>query len=512
MAVPIGPWIDVTLVLLGALIVHVVYFRRSSGERQQVLAYSAHAGALGGSIATACGFSFPTLYFLDPTQFAVLLQEPFHFMSLLFLLIVCAGGFGMAIAYAITPWFLADERLTFPVSTMVYSTLSAQHNIRQGYQLMRGLIASSVISIAQLAFKLIPEKLALLSRVACGYIIIPALTFRTEWIAMLWAIGFVTGHVIALPLLIGAVIKIFVADPLRLAIFDHIGVDDFLFAFCSGIVTFGAVLSLRDIPSFLHSFMVRWKKIDRSTLLDHVSVKKALVVGFSVLALGLSTFLFWCNFSILSQFYLLGFTGLCVYQVALIAAKSGLAPIGRFATWVMVPGLLLFALSDFQVTIVSAFVEISCMVAVTVLTGKKMGQLAHLSEKKLTWYHVLGLILSAILTSAIFYVLIQYCGLGATSPLIAQRCQSRALLVHASSFNMIVLLCGIVCGMFLHLVRVNSTMVLGGLLLPIDFSLLLIAGGVSTYLVPDKERYYPFWSGVFASSALWVVIRALIYR
>ena len=109
----------------------------------------------------------------------------------------------------------------------------------------------------------------------------------------------------------------------------------------------------------------------------------------------------------------------------------------------------------------------------------------------------------------IFWLLISYFGLGAASPLIAQRCQARALLINASHFNYIVMLIGIACGFGLKYIKINSTLVLGGLLLPIDFSLLLILGGLATYLVKDREEYVPFWSGVFAASALFMLLKTL---
>jgi hypothetical protein len=38
---------------------------------------------------------------------------------------------------------------------------------------------------------------------------------------------------------------------------------------------------------------------------------------------------------------------------------------------------------------------------------------------------------------------------------------------------------------------------------------MLIAGGLSTYLVKEKEEQYPFWSGVYATNSLWIFIKML---
>ena len=52
-------------------------------------------------------------------------------------------------------------------------------------------------------------------------------------------------------------------------------------------------------------------------------------------------------------------------------------------------------------------------------------------------------------------------------------------------------------------------LVLGGLLMRPDYSLLLIIGGFASYIVRNKESYYPFWSGVFAASSITVIVKAL---
>ena len=71
MATPIGPWIAPTLVLL-ATILFKVFLRNSTYSQNIALATA--AGSVGGILATAFGFSFPTLYFLDPTLFNSLVE------------------------------------------------------------------------------------------------------------------------------------------------------------------------------------------------------------------------------------------------------------------------------------------------------------------------------------------------------------------------------------------------------------------------------------------------------
>ncbi len=509
MAAPVGPWIDVTLVLLGMLFVKVFFRKLSTFKTAEILGYSTAASAIGGSVATACGFGFPTLYFLKPDIFAALLENPIQFISLISALIIVAGGLGMIIAHAWAPTFLADTTMNFPIGQMTYSLMSVGNNIHKAYELMAGLLSAAAFSVIQIVTQVIPKKFMLLKQYSFGYWVLPQIILRPDWIFMLIAIGFVTGHVIAIPLAVGVLIKFLAADPLHQNFFCTLPVDDFFFAFCSGIMIQSTFLSLLEFPHYIYSFFKKNTTSSRA-LFDHIQLGY-IQAGLGIIFLA-ATVLFFSvlNFSLLSQFYLVSLTALFTYQIAIIGGKTGLAPIGRFATWVMVPFLMLFGFDALQVTVVATFVEISGMVVVDTLFGRKMAQLASLDNKKMILYQIGGLILSALLVGLIFWLLITHFGLGATSPLIAQRCQARALLINASGFDLKVMLLGIACGFGLKFIKINSTLVLGGLLLPIDFSLLLIIGGLSTYLVKDREAYTPFWSGVFAASALFMLLKTLL--
>jgi len=43
----------------------------------------------------------------------------------------------------------------------------------------------------------------------------------------------------------------------------------------------------------------------------------------------------------------------------------------------------------------------------------------------------------------------------------------------------------------------------------VDVSLMLILGGLIATCVKEPEEYYSFWSGVFAASSLWMLLRTL---
>lgn len=88
MATPIGPWIAPTLVLLALVLMRILGTRGSLDTR---IAYATTSGSVGGILATACGFSFPAIYFIDPALFAGWMARPVYFCTSLGLLSALAG-------------------------------------------------------------------------------------------------------------------------------------------------------------------------------------------------------------------------------------------------------------------------------------------------------------------------------------------------------------------------------------------------------------------------------------
>jgi len=210
----------------------------------------------------------------------------------------------------------------------------------------------------------------------------------------------------------------------------------------------------------------------------------------------------------LGQLYLVAFSFVCAYQITNIAGKIGLAQLGRFATFVMVPAMFLFTVSHTQIVLIATFVEICGGVATDILFGRKIAYLGGISIKKMKMFQYLGLVVSSLTVGVVFWLLINHFELG-SADLFAQRAQARQLLINVKSFDFYVLIIGFVFGYVLKRINLNPMLVLGGLLMPLNISLSLIVGGLCTLLVKNKEEWYPFWSGVFASNSVWMLIRAI---
>jgi hypothetical protein len=527
MATPIGPWIETTLVLAAMLIFS--FLRTSSFEYSKSLGLTTAAGGIGGILATGVGFSFPTLYFIDKALFKEWLAYPLYFSTLLGALSLAAGSFGLVIAQLFETTFIIQEKLPFPIGELIYKMISAQHQARRALSLAGGFISTTLFLLIQRFTSLLPQLITLVpkERSLGGGISLPALVFSLDMVPMFWAIGFITGHVIAIPLLVGLAAKILCIDSLHyyyesvytalrqfisfLPTYHQLNVQDFTIAFSSGIVLYSALGGLLELPKMLYAYGKKVTSLRTSTSQwSFEYLKQGWLQLVAVLLVNIAV-LSYVQFSFVAQAYLLFFTFICTYQMIFIAGKIGLAPLGRFATFVLVPGLFLFSLNTVQITFIATFVEIAGGVACDALFGRKMAYLASFERKQIAFYQWFGLFISCVSIGILCWLLITTFGLGnEPGALTVNRAVSRALLINCKSFDFFVLGLGFIFGYLLTFTRVSPVLVLGGILMQPTVSLMLISGGLLAMLVKNKEDYYPLWSGVFAANSLWMVIKALI--
>lgn len=192
MATPIGPWIAPTLVLLAMLVIRLFYRGRDYGQEIVLATFS---GSIGGILATSFGFSFPTLYFLDPVLFNSWMSSPLYFAGVMSAIALSAGGFGFWVANMLQERLIMQEQLEFPVSQLVHKMVAAQQSMRKAVELMIGFIGTAIFCVFQdgigIVRSMIPKACTLIAPINCGMLQVPLISLDI-W-PMLWAIGFVTG-------------------------------------------------------------------------------------------------------------------------------------------------------------------------------------------------------------------------------------------------------------------------------------------------------------------------------
>jgi len=505
LATPLGPWMGPTLalgtIMLGSFV--------CKSRKEMVLAVC--AGSLGGIVATGISFSFPTLFFLDAAWFTSLLMSPLQFFLVVAGLAVSAGLCGLVLARAFKKDLIEEQNLAFPVGQLVYKIIDAQGNIKQSRQLLAGFLAASGYALAQIQYfgvRIIPLQVGMWKKYTFRWFTVPALAFDLTIAPMLVSLGFIAGHMMTIPLLCGALFRAMLFDPARGAFFPQVPTEGFMFAVCSGMVLAGAASTLFGTSQELFKTVKRWLQTSRTTAVYNSwkqYVTKELIITLCITV----AFLTWCNFSFGAQVYLIIATVVCAYQIAAIAGKIGLALLGRFATFVMVPALLLFKLNVLQITVIAAFVEVCAGTTTEALFGYKTAAMAEVDHKKVYYYQVWGIVTSACAVAIVLYFLVTHFQLG-SGQLFAQRAQARALLINASSCDYRLLFFGAVFGYSLKYTKLNPMLVLGGLLMPLHLVVALACGGLLSFLARNKDVYEPFCSGVYAANALAMLLALFI--
>ena len=514
MATPIGPWIAPTLVLCASLLFKCMAYN----TQQQWVALATIAGSIGGILATAIGFSFPTLYFLEPLLFNQWMGSPLYFITIVSILAFISGLFAFWWVDTYEHALLVEEDLRFPVGQLIYKMITAlSSQMRKAYELMTGFIVTLLFCAVQDGYvpfiKKIPSSITLFSRAHIWWMNIPAI--QLDLFPLVWAIGFVTGHVIAFPLLVGALFRIILVEPLNtLNHFSHLSTSEFTLAFCSGMVLSSALSSFIYFPLYV------WKSRYKIPFFFYSRPQFHRLSGIPmhmILKLICPVLLFWCffsyfDFSFFGQLYVLTGMFICTYQIVVIAGKIGLALLGRYATFVMVPGMIFFGFDSLQVVLLSTFIELCGGIATDMLCSRKIASLLSIDKRMVKQFQYLGLVVSSLAVGITVWFLINYFTLG-SAQLFAQKAQARQLLIQARQFDPCVLLIGAVFGFLLHKIKINSALVFGGLLMPLNLVLGLFLGGLCAFFAgKSKEEGYPLWSGVFASNSLWMVFKAMLQK
>ncbi len=516
----IGPWINTTLVLMASLIFAAMRIFISSitnVDRRIMLAVA--GGSVGGILATAFGFSFPTLFFLDPATFNHWIEKPTLFIFAVSGLALIAGWLGIMLADWCEHRMLIEQQLPFAVGELAYKMVTAHHQLSKAYELTIGFLGTTLFCILQtgiticqawiprcLTGSLIPEKIILSPAISFGPLTIPSMPF--EMMPIYWSIGFVTGLEIMTPLIAGAILKFVGADTINHLWFPHISSQNFILAFASGMIVAGTLSSFISTPKTLvKGIKSFFNKKTGSSGFALSNIFKNIETW--ILVFIIATYLSYFEFPLFEQIYLVVFTLICAYLMLEIAGKLGLAQLGRWATFVMVPALFIFKPNPVQITIIATFVEICGGVASDILFNRKMGHLGGISSGTMKRYQLFGLAISSLIVSFVLLLLIKKFGLGSPE-LFAQRAQTRALLVKSGSVDLWVLAIGAVVGALLKYIHLNPMWVLGGLLMPINITLGLSFGAVLTKLTKRPDEWTPFWSGVFAANSLWMALKALI--
>ncbi len=522
-ATMVGPWIAPVIVLMSTILFKFRRIQQSKAETNKDLALIQTVGSVGGIVGIGIGFTLPTLYFLDPVLFNSWIQAPLYFYFIVVALCLSAGGFGIWLARCFAQKFIAQDQLEFPVSQLIYNTITSQSQEKQSQGMFLGFGASWIVCFLRdglLRIKGLLPHTFYLFRGFLGKELAIAVS------PMYWAIGFILGLKIVFPLLVGMFSRYLVLYPLNhhdallpFRLFPVLSDGDFIMAFCSGLVICELILGLLKYPGIIwskikkfsgYNFLAGFNNLKDKTKKSGNGLFKLLlnVEPLTIIALSI-LFLSYFGFNILGIILMLILIVVFTYQISFLAGKLGLVPFGRFATFTMIPMMLLFRIDYVQITMLCVFFNICAALATDLLFDYKVGQLCGIDFKKIYKYQWLGLVVTSLSIGLILWLLFTNFQIG-SAELFAQRSKSRALLIQSVGFDWIVLILGFLYGVLLKKFKVNPTMVFGGILMPNSLTIGLMIGAVISWFTKKSKEKQPFWSGVFAGESMWILISMLL--
>ena len=96
----------------------------------------------GGIIGVAVAFALPTLFFLDPLFFGLLIKDSATFVLLCSGLALVAGLFGCSLAFYWAESLLAKKHIPFPVGVMTARVLGASSHRSHLQKIVTGALAA----------------------------------------------------------------------------------------------------------------------------------------------------------------------------------------------------------------------------------------------------------------------------------------------------------------------------------------------------------------------------------
>ncbi|MFA6527302.1 MAG: hypothetical protein WCT20_02670 [Candidatus Babeliales bacterium] len=503
-----GPWIAPTLVLF-SLALKPFFSGNSQAEKTQQILLLQSIAAVGGIVAVAIGFSLPTLFFLERPLFDAFTHNSLFFCSGLAFVCFAAGGLGLLLGNAFATSLIDREKLPFPISDLTCEMAEAE----------QGTAASSFLGVGfgvTFMFCCLRDRVLAASATCLNFFSAGALS------PMFVALGYTTGPSIILPLLVGLCSKFLVLPVLNnhalylpFYLFKPIDFTTFLTAFCCGLVVSEGLVGLfklagRGMANLQHGGNVLDRLLNTRFVVTTKIPKEGLKVFQFFLFIALSCVLLsLAKFSFVEQGVFLFLVVLATYYINAIGGKIGLIQLGRFSTYVLIPMILLFKLNPLQMTLICVFFNVCAATSSDILFDYKTAATIGVQRSSMWKLQWIGLLLTMAMIGIVFWLLFNYLPLG-TASFIAQRSQSRALLINSLSFDVYVVACGFLYGLLLMVFKLSPTMIFTGLFISPYNVLALTLGGAMTYIWTRHSTTLALCAGVFSAESVWIFSIILI--
>ncbi len=501
MASSIGPWISPAIIILSNILISKTNIFSSKKNYFSLLNQA--SCNLAGLVCTAIGFTLPTLFFLDRDLFQDFLSNPVYFCLLISAFVLIGSMLGSA-SINVFGKKISKEFDLCPVSRLIVQTDDQSRQNSHGRPILSGFFLSGLIC-------LIRDGLKFGNKVIFGQTKLFFFSIRPTMLA----VGYMIGSKIIAPLILGIATKELMIKPLifyrQNGIFKLFSnIDDMAIsaAFCGGMILFEVLNSLFQTVSRenIQILLNRFFKQEESLFPRIKNLFKSRLLPATFLAIVTLTFF---GFSPIQAIFLSIGSIISSVEISRFLLGYGLAPFGRFATFLMFPAIAIFTLDSLHITLLCIFVSISCAAAANLTIQNGIAKIKNIDATELKAHHWLGILICSVFVGIIFWILCTNLNIG-TSELFAQRGRMRAIMVTTPSFNRLFMLFGGLFGLLMKKLNFPITMVFGGLMMPKDLTIGLILGAFFRKILTKTQKTENFWTGVFVGESIVITVSLII--
>lgn len=448
------------------------------------------AGSLGEMIGLAIGFSWPTLYFLHKNIFLQWMESPVFFASMITMLVVAAGSLAAIITRLLWPRL---KRLSFPTARVVYRMIY-KFEKSDSNQMVKGMLLSGVWSASALAFR----------RSLQGFLLLQIHTIPT-----LLSMGFVAGSLVTKPLMLGMATRFFLLQEFQKTIFGYARQEDFVLTFALGMLSAVICKSFLILLKGLYAWMSvqNWPS-------DYIRIKNYTGKYFDwALSVGA---IFFCSLilrhwhmSFAQQSYMIFALTVACMILASVFAETGVLDLPSFGSFVVIPfGYLFYVSSEVQL-ISFVFATICLGLVVVLLFSWKIADLARISLFEVVKYQAIGFFVAAISVGFVVWWYAIELNLSASS-LFSSQALLQEKFMTLQLYDVRVWLFGFLFGVALYSLTTEMSLVITGCMMEFAVVGWVIFAGIIARFVKDREAYYPFCFGVYASHAIWLFVQTIL--
>lgn len=487
MAIDIGPWVA-PIVSIVFMLLLFQGIQKDWVQKNIVLGIA--GGSVGGMVGMCVGLTWPTFYFLHGNTFASWIASPFKFAGMVGLLTLAAGCIAFLITFFLREHLIVEHKLRYPMSTLVHDIVYMDKKTKKSAMMAHSVAIASSWNI-----------FTWIARLPLQHYLV-----YLHAIPVFVSIGFIAGHTIAIPLLIGMLSRVVILMTVKETFFYFEKEETFLLTFASGMLFAVIVMSLYYLLRSLYVKTGKQTQLHFILLVKRFAHSRIYVTALLLsLVLCSAVFTSW-GIVWMQQFYILVALFFLCNVVAKIIGDVGVLDIQSFVSFIMLPLIYISHMHSLQALVTTVFCTICLGVVIDLMFSYKLAHLAKVDYQKILKFQIIGFIVAACSIGFVLWWYIKTFTLGSVN-LSAQQALHQEAFITFGSYNYYVLTLGFMFGAILFMLYTEMLVVIGGFMMPVYMAFWLILAGAVSYLTSRPQKYYPFWFGVYASHALWMLIR-----